>query len=78
MIGPTQDSLNERTANSYSFGPLLSWSFPNILGAHKRIAQASGRADAALATFDKTVLNALQEPKRRSPTTPTNSIDATR
>lgn len=61
VIGPTQDSLNERTANSYSFGPLLSWSFPNILGAHKRIAQASGRADAALATFDKTVLNALQE-----------------
>jgi NodT family efflux transporter outer membrane factor (OMF) lipoprotein len=61
VTAPTQDGLNERTANSYSFGPLLSWSFPNVFGAHARIRQASGRADAALATFDKTVLNALQE-----------------
>jgi len=45
----------------FSFGPLISWSFPNIVAARARIAQSSALTDAALATFDGTVLNALQE-----------------
>lgn len=42
-------------------GPLLSWAFPNIEGGRARIAQAEASTKAALATFDGTVLTALQE-----------------
>ena len=45
----------------FSFGPLISWSFPNIAVARARIAAAGANTDAALATFDQTVLTALQE-----------------
>ncbi len=45
----------------FSIGPLISWSFPNILVARARIAQAKFGAEAALASFDGTVLGALQE-----------------
>ncbi len=51
------DSGNTR----FSFGPLISWSFPNIAVARARIAQTGAQSDAALATFDQTVLAALQE-----------------
>ncbi|HWJ68683.1 MAG TPA: TolC family protein [Sphingobium sp.] len=42
-------------------GPLISWSFPNQSAARARIAGARADSQAALATFDGTVLNALQE-----------------
>ena len=45
----------------FSFGPLISWSFPNIAVARARIAQTGALSEAALATFDQTVLTALQE-----------------
>jgi multidrug efflux system outer membrane protein len=45
----------------FSVGPLISWSFPNVIAARARIKQADARADAALATYDQTVLTALQE-----------------
>lgn len=45
----------------FSVGPLISWSFPNVFAARARIEQAGAGADAALATFDQTVLVALQE-----------------
>jgi len=45
----------------FSFGPLITWSFPNIAVARARIAQTSALTDAALANFDQTVLTALQE-----------------
>ena len=51
------DSENFR----FSVGPLISWSFPNVLAARARIKQAGAASDAALATFDQTVLTALQE-----------------
>lgn len=51
------DSENFR----FSVGPLISWSFPNVFAARARIEQASAGSDAALATFDQTVLVALQE-----------------
>ena len=53
--------LSDDTSYRFSFGPLISWSFPNILAARARIEAADARADAALATFDQTVLLALQE-----------------
>jgi NodT family efflux transporter outer membrane factor (OMF) lipoprotein len=45
----------------FSLGPLLSWTFPNTSAAHARIAQANAAAEAALATFDGTWLNALRD-----------------
>ena len=45
----------------YSLGPLISWSFPNVRIARARIAGAQASAEAALADFDSTWLNALQE-----------------
>ena len=53
--------LGDDTSYRFSFGPLISWSFPNILAARARIEAADARTDAALATFDQTVLLALQE-----------------
>ncbi|MCR5875867.1 MULTISPECIES: efflux transporter outer membrane subunit [unclassified Phenylobacterium] len=46
---------------SFSVGPLISWSFPNIAVARARIAQADAATQAALATFEQTTLTALQE-----------------
>jgi NodT family efflux transporter outer membrane factor (OMF) lipoprotein len=46
---------------SYSIGPLLTWSFPNILIARDHVREAGAQAQALLATFDGAVLTALSE-----------------
>ncbi len=46
---------------TFNVGPLLSWTFPNITVARARIRQAQATNEAALASFDGTVLTALQE-----------------
>ncbi len=53
--------LGDSSALSFSLGPLISWSIPNIGAARARIAQARAQTQASLATFDGTVLTALQE-----------------
>lgn len=55
------DGLGDSENFRFSLGPLISWSFPNVFAARARIEQASAGSDAALATFDQTVLVALQE-----------------
>jgi len=63
-IGSTATSLGDiGTSDSFRFGigPLISWSFPNIAAARARIRQAEAEADAALATYEGTWLNALRE-----------------
>jgi NodT family efflux transporter outer membrane factor (OMF) lipoprotein len=47
-------------ANRWSVGSLISWTIPGE-GEHARIRGAEAGADAALARFDGTVLNALRE-----------------
>jgi multidrug efflux system outer membrane protein len=47
--------------HTYSVGPLISWSFPNIVAARARVKQADAAAQGALAAFDQANLNALQE-----------------
>ena len=42
-------------------GPLVSWSFPNQAVIRSRIDAANAQAQAALAAFDGTVLQALSE-----------------
>lgn len=46
---------------SYSLGPLITWSFPNITLARAHIAEARAQASGALASFDSVVLQALKE-----------------
>lgn len=53
--------LGDDATIRFSAGPLISWSFPNILAARARIRQAEAGTDIALARFDQTVLGALQE-----------------
>lgn len=57
----TGNRLLEPSAVRYSFGPLISWSFPNQKAARARIREARANADASLARFDKAVLTALNE-----------------
>lgn len=55
------DYLKGNRTLSFSFGPLISWTFPNTMVARSRIAQAKAQSAASLARFDGTVLNALKE-----------------
>lgn len=57
----TIEGLVSNSALQFSIGPLISWSFPNRSVARARIEQASASAKTALAEFDGTVLEALQE-----------------
>ncbi len=58
---PRFGQLGTAKAFSFSVGPMISWSFPNIVAARARIRQARAGADAALSAFQGTVLTALQE-----------------
>lgn len=63
-VGSTANSpegLFKSSGFRFGIGPLISWSFPNVGAARARIAQAEAQSEAALATFDGTWLNALQE-----------------
>ncbi|RZK02714.1 MAG: TolC family protein [Novosphingobium sp.] len=63
-VGSTGNSLGDMFGAGplrWLAGPLLSWAFPNMEGGRARIAQAEASTKAALATFDGTVLRALQE-----------------
>jgi len=51
-------------SSRWSLGPLISWSFPNIAAVRARIAAARADGDASLASFDGTVLTALEETER--------------
>lgn len=55
------DASNLGDDYQFNVGPLISWSFPNILAARSRISQAGAGADAALASFEQANLTALQE-----------------
>ncbi|WOK36792.1 TolC family protein [Sphingomonas sp. C3-2] len=55
------DMVRGSDSFSFSLGPLLSWSFPNIAVARARVRQAEAQGEAALATFDGKVIGALKE-----------------
>jgi len=63
-IGSTGPSLGDMFGAGplrWLLGPLLSWNFPNQEAGRARVAQANASARAALASFDGTVLRALEE-----------------
>jgi NodT family efflux transporter outer membrane factor (OMF) lipoprotein len=57
----TPGGLAQQSSLTYGIGPLLSWSFPNILAAQAQIRQARGAASASYANFQAVVLQALQD-----------------
>ena len=54
------ERLGAANATRWSLGPLISWTLPSA-GTRSRIVEAQAGADAALARFDGSVLNALKE-----------------
>jgi len=48
-------------AETYSFGPSITWAALDYGHVKARIKAANARADAQLASYEKTVLNALEE-----------------
>ncbi len=62
--GSGGDSLKQFASASsftYQVGPLITWSFPNVLAARAEVIQARAQASASIAGFDSVVLNALKE-----------------
>lgn len=59
--GTNTAALTKSDSIGYSLGPLISWNFPFNGAAQARVRQNRAIAEGALATFDKTVLTALQE-----------------
>jgi NodT family efflux transporter outer membrane factor (OMF) lipoprotein len=52
--------IGTATTRSWSIGPLITWTYPSS-GAHARVRGAEAGAEAALAQWDQTVLNALRD-----------------
>lgn len=60
----TVGGLGSASTATYSVGPLLSWSFPNVLVARAHVKEAGAQASAALAGFDGVVLQALSDTEK--------------
>lgn len=58
---PKLSNMGKSESFGYSFGPLISWSFPNFTAVRARINQSKAGADASLANFQGVMLNALKE-----------------
>lgn len=58
---PHIGDIGKASSFSFSLGPMLSWSFPNISVARARVRQAEAGRDSSLAAFDGAVLTALRE-----------------
>ncbi|HEY3638967.1 MAG TPA: TolC family protein [Rhizomicrobium sp.] len=70
----TIGALTAPTSLSYALGPLLNWSFPNILAAEAQIREAKGAASASYANFRGVILQALQDTETAI-TTYANELD---
>jgi NodT family efflux transporter outer membrane factor (OMF) lipoprotein len=53
--------LGSANAISFGVGPMLTWSFPNILVAKAHVRETTAQTSAAIASFDSTVLTALRD-----------------
>ncbi|WP_019831916.1 efflux transporter outer membrane subunit [Sphingomonas sp. PR090111-T3T-6A] len=58
---PKIGNIGKPASFGYSFGPLISWTFPNFAVARAKIRQARAGSDASLAEFQGTILTALRE-----------------
>lgn len=55
------DDVRGSDSFTFSIGPLISWSWPNLLVGRSRVQQAEASTQASLAAFDGAVLTALKE-----------------
>lgn len=55
------DQVKGGDSFTFSLGPLISWSWPNLLVGRSRVQQAEADTQASLAAFDGVVLTALKE-----------------
>jgi multidrug efflux system outer membrane protein len=55
------ERLFQGGAETYSFGPSITWAALDLGHVKAKIKAANARADAQLAEYEKTVLNALEE-----------------
>jgi multidrug efflux system outer membrane protein len=53
--------LTESGADTFGFGPHISWAAFDLGRVHQRIKAANARADGALAIYEQTALLALEE-----------------
>lgn len=60
-VGSQTSDLSAERGLTWGVGPSISWAFPNQAAPRARIRQAKAGADAALASFDSVVLQALKE-----------------
>jgi NodT family efflux transporter outer membrane factor (OMF) lipoprotein len=58
---PKIGQVGKSSSFGYSYGPLISWTFPNVAATRARIRQARAGSDASLAEFQGTILTALRE-----------------
>jgi len=58
---PKAGDIGKGASFGYSFGPLISWTFPNFAVASAKIREARAGSDASLAGFQGTTLTALRE-----------------
>jgi NodT family efflux transporter outer membrane factor (OMF) lipoprotein len=64
QVGSTSAGLSDVFGGGpfrWLLGPLISWNFPNVAATRAKIAAAKADTRGALATFDGTILTALQE-----------------
>jgi multidrug efflux system outer membrane protein len=59
--GATPGQFFSASNFSYQLGPLITWTFPNVLSARAETIQAKAQASASIAAFDGVVLTALKE-----------------
>jgi NodT family efflux transporter outer membrane factor (OMF) lipoprotein len=59
--GTSLKQIASASSFSYQIGPLITWSFPNLLVARAEVIQAKAQASGDIATFNSVVLNALKE-----------------
>jgi multidrug efflux system outer membrane protein len=57
----TFSGLAEAGADAYAFGPRITWAALDLGHVRARIQAANARTEAALATYEKTVLTSLEE-----------------
>ena len=58
---PSLQGLGRYQNVAFGVGPLINWTFPNILVAKAEIQAAKAQTSGALASFNGVVLNALKE-----------------
>lgn len=58
---PKIGNIGKSASFGYSFGPLISWTFPNFSAARAKIRQARAGSDVSLAEYQGTILTALRE-----------------